>query len=788
MLRLNAALALGVILLMALGSVPLTIASGNPTVSYNPGAASKYHAPLSGMGLVAVTRSYAGFSGTQTSVTSPATSAQPQGVPAGLSLFINDSSYAPQSETTIAVDPSNTQHVLGGYNDGKWFFCPDLRAEECPNGYTKSITGFTTSVDGGSTVAKSNDLPGVTETERNLTSGTNAQGFLLSWGDPSVAPAPGGTFYFSSLAIDPVSGANGILLEESNSNLWSTGSSCSTPLNSPDSNPCWSTHFIFGNLTYQCFGAGICGTSSFEDKDTIAVDTNPSSAYYGYAYVAWDHFYANGDSASFVARCSPSLTCTMISGGTAPVVSGSDLFAGNATPAVSQDGTLYVAWCDFGTETTYGPVYCSARSSSNGGTSFGLVHSVMSFMGAGTQLAGDTVIGGFATEQFRAASEFTIAAGSSGDVYFAIPLCVSGFYYRFNNDPALPPDNPGNCGTSAVFFSRSTDGGASWSTPVEVSAEAVVIQPTITYDPQSGVVALAYYTTRFDPFNHRIDVGVLISKDQGQSFSFVRATPVSNEPNSDPSLFAYQPLSSFGGSFVVPQYGDYFTAFAYGGRVWVLFTGNYAQVQGTYKENPFLAVVGETPSTLNFSSNARDSAPGDTVNFQAGGFTPGSTLRLSVEWDGIAVSLANSTVSSSGQTQGNFTVPNIQSQVYTVVAADGTGLASTAPLGVGQVSLGGVQGSLASIQRTLSSLSGSMASGFASLNSSVASLGKSLSGVGSPSTITELLSFLILVVVALILVLQFRKRGVPQAAAPSTIQSPLPGTGGEPPAPAPGST
>ncbi len=770
-------------LMLSSAALPVLASSVPPYVSYNSGVASKYHAPVSGMGLLALSHAFAGVTAGQSQGASGAVPT-PQGIPQGLQLFINDSSYAPQSETTVAVDPSNPNHVVGGYNDAKWFFCPSLMASECPNGYTDSVTGFSVSVDRGLTVAKSNDLPGVLATEKNLSSGASAQRFLTSWGDPSVLPATDGTFYFASLAVDPVTGANGIMLEKSNSNLFDPASSCSTPLTSPDTNPCWTAHLVYANLTYQCFGAGLCGTSSFEDKDTIAVDSDPTSPTYGYVYVAWDHFFAAGTSASYLAVCSPSLSCTMLSGGSAPVLSGTDIFAGNATPAVSSDGTVYLSWCNFGTYTTYGPVYCSIRSSSAGGTSFGSFHQVMSFMGAGTQLSGDTVIVGFATEQFRTASELTLVAGSGTDVYFAIPLCTSGFYYRFTNDPLLPADNPGNCGESAIFFSRSTDGGVNWSSPDQVSSQAVSIQPTLAFDTQTGAVVLAYYTSQYDPFNHRIDVIVAVSRDQGSSFSLTRVTPVSNEPDSDPSQYNYITLSGFGGSFVVPQYGDYFTAWAYGGEVWVLFTGNYARVQGAYKASPFLATVGETPLSLNLSSNAKDAAPGDTVTFEAGGFTAGSTLMLTLNWVGETISLANATVSVNGVASGNFTVPNVASQVYPVVASDGRGFSASASLGVGQVSLGGLQSTLASLQDSIkslqnmvSSLGSSLQNGLASLNStlegakgglgaSISAIGSSVSSSTSTLSLVEYLAVLILIVVVVVLAVTLRK------GRPSTPQAP----------------
>src|SRR5207247_508710 len=78
---------------------------------------------------------------------------------------------------------------------------------------------------------------------------------------------------------------------------------------------------------------------------------------------------------------------------------------------------------------------------------------------------------GFATEQFRTDSIPVIAVDtstSSNNLYFTIAACTSGSYYNFYG-----PFFPGNCGHSAILFSRSTDGGATWSTPATLSAPAV---------------------------------------------------------------------------------------------------------------------------------------------------------------------------------------------------------------------------------------------------------------------------------------------------------------------------
>lgn len=554
-----------------------------PWVSYNPAPLNRFHAPISSIADVALVGGKPG-----PSLAAPVRpSSGPGGggmtsVPVNALRFIQDASYMPQSETTIAVDPQNLSRVVGGVNDARMFFCPALPSADCPSGYTESLSEFTTSADGGSSVAKSNWIPGLPVTLTN-SSGSFPDN-LTSWGDPSVVYGSGGNFYYASLAISQDSSANGIELAVSNSNLWKPGSPCATSLANPNSNGCWSQALVFGNLSPQA--------GSFEDKELVAVDHDAASLYFGDAYVAWDHFYPNGTSSTYLARCTPALVCTMLSGGTLPVISGASPFVAFSTPAVGANGRVYVSWCNFGTFTTVGPVTCSETSSGPGGTSFGKIHTILSFFGPRTTFPKYTALSGFATEQFRTADIDVLAvdtSGTSNNLYFAVDLCTGGNYYGFAS-PAVP----GNCGQSGVVFARSTNGGASWTGAHLISASSAVnVQPWVSVDPSNGDVVVAYYTTQFDPFNHRIDVVAQVSKNLGESFKMVRVTSASDEPNADPAMYDYFVANGFGGSFIVPQFGDYLQVEALDGTIYTSFTGNYQVELGTFQADPYLAVTAE---------------------------------------------------------------------------------------------------------------------------------------------------------------------------------------------------
>ena len=553
-------------------------------VSYNPPPGDAIHAPLSDMALLRLTLARANVSFTGLLTGSPTSSVQngpginPQSGLRSINQpalrFINDTSYFPQTETTVAVDPANPQHVVGGFNDQKLLFCPVLRLDCFTTSIPASLSGFTVSADGGASLLKGSSIP-----DLNV-----SNSLVLSFGDPTVAPSLDGNFFYGSLAVG-FFGGFGVMIAKSNPNLFNPNISCVTSISIPTANACWKAVFVFG------------GTNPFsrfiEDKPVIAVDRS-NSPYAGSVYIGWNHLdFLTSISTSFLARCDGNLdSCTMLAGGDLAPVSGGDFFADFTTPVVDGTGNVYVAWCDYGTFSTFGPINCKLRVSPPGGASFASPTTILTFMGSGTMLPKASFTPGFATEQFRTASIPWLAVDTSskpsrGNLYFTIQACVQGGYYAIKFINAL--DNPGDCGLSSILFSRSMDGGLTWTFPVTVSQDAVNFQPYITVDPSTGHVFLVHYTTQYDPFNHRVDVVASESTNGGSTFHQFRVTTVSNEPDSDPNMFDY--TLGTGGAWSAPQYGDYLGATASGGTLWILFTANYDVEQGTFQTDPFLATL-----------------------------------------------------------------------------------------------------------------------------------------------------------------------------------------------------
>ena len=122
------------------------------------------------------------------------------------------------------------------------------------------------------------------------------------------------------------------------------------------------------------------------------------------------------------------------------------------------------------------------------------------------------------------------------------------------------------CEEPSVMLTYSDDLGATWSDPQTLSQGGVNYFPTISADPTSGQVAVAWFTNRYDPFDNRQDIELVsFGADQLDTKHVQRLTPVSNDPDADPILH---------GAFI----GDYIEVFAYDRTAWVHYNANYRDV------------------------------------------------------------------------------------------------------------------------------------------------------------------------------------------------------------------
>jgi hypothetical protein len=330
-----------------------------------------------------------------------------------------DTAAAPQNETAIAVDPNNPDRIVAGANDytARTWSC-DVSGTPC-SALGDAYSGTYFSNDGGQTwccTATDPDhlgtlIPGV----EHLTGGPYDAG-----GDPSVAFDTQGNIYYAGLGFNRLSAPNTI---EVSKGTFDGGGNLSW------GDPTWI------NPTTS--------PSTLNDKEWIAVDTNAASPYVDRIYVTWTRFLFSAHKGSYVQ--SPIFFASSSDGGqtfTAPKsVSGNVLYSQGSRPVVGPDGSLYVFWDGAKRLSTLDSIWVA--KSTDGGATWAKPRQI-STLNESEKLH-DTL---FRVNSFPAA-----AAAPNGDLYATWTSDV---------------ETRG----STAMYSKSTDGGTTWTTATPVFAAA----------------------------------------------------------------------------------------------------------------------------------------------------------------------------------------------------------------------------------------------------------------------------------------------------------------------------
>jgi hypothetical protein len=124
----------------------------------------------------------------------------------------------------------------------------------------------------------------------------------------------------------------------------------------------------------------------------------------------------------------------------------------------------------------------------------------------------------------------------------------------------------GRNGDADIMFSRSTDGGQTWSASTRINDDPErngrdQFFPWISVDPTNGNIAVMFYDRRNDPDNLILDVYMTRSTDGGETF----------EPNFKVNTVSFDP-TDHGSFFLDPLVGDYNGLVTYGNIAYPVWT------------------------------------------------------------------------------------------------------------------------------------------------------------------------------------------------------------------------
>ena len=457
-----------------------------------------------------------------------------------------DTAAAPQNETAIAVDPGNALRVVAAANDyvSRTWTCA-ISGTPC-SALGDGYSGTYFSNDGGKHwCCVSMDpahlgtlIPGV----ERLTGGIYDAG-----GDPAVAFDSRGNVYYAGLGFDRTSPPNTVAVNRGTFDGAGALSWGPPTFINPTSSP-----------------------SALNDKEWIAVDSNASSPFRDRVYVTWTRFIFNAHSGAYVQ--SPISFVYSTDGGktfsSPKLISGNVLYGQGSRPAVGPDGTLYVFWDAATRLATLDSIWMV--KSADGGVTWSKPVAV-------SQLVDIIPV---ADTAFRVNSYPAAAIAPDGTAYVTWSSLLS-------DAGGLCPGVTNSGCHAEVLYSKSTDGGATWTSPAPVFAASTrtavgypvtqpdgstlnapaarpadTLFPAVAISPSGKVYVSAYIADVVSPWQTCASaqpppVGRITCDELGGYVNNARLDyVVSDLSTSVSSLVTTQPINTqygFGGGF----FGDY---------------------------------------------------------------------------------------------------------------------------------------------------------------------------------------------------------------------------------------
>jgi hypothetical protein len=223
----------------------------------------------------------------------------------------------------------------------------------------------------------------------------------------------------------------------------------------------------------------------FEDKELIACDRS-GGPYTDNLYVAWTRFGATTEI----------MMCRSTDGGNSfvgPVTISDASGVQWPVPCIGPNSEVYVAWVE------YTPDRIRLDRSYDGGQTFGSDITVQNVNNASRYVYGDILVFSFP----------------------AIDIDITGGPYNGHIYVAYMDDSPGLTDTD-IYFTRSTDGGTTWSQKVRINDDSInngcdQFHPWLTVAPDGSITV--FLDRRNDPTNLLMDLYMTTTTDGGNTWS-----------------------------------------------------------------------------------------------------------------------------------------------------------------------------------------------------------------------------------------------------------------------------
>jgi len=412
---------------------------------------------------------------------SEATDQGPDGPPPGGDGTIEGSGERQQNEPTAAIDPVNPMHMTAGAND----YCAVQTVGD-------AWAGFYYSSDGGDSWTNSL-LPGYPTDTSTLGQASPLYRFVGGAGDPVQAWDGAGNLYYAGIAFDRVRPVNG--------SIWLARYHWSV-----SDRPTYEFTTLVSKGTPTPFGIG-----HFEDKVEVEADKSTVSPFKGNVYVCWARFTGAGN--NFVE-----LATSTDGGKTFRIQKISESVHGNQSCdiGITKTGTVFVGWRQF--DFTPGQDVPQKQhdavawvKSTDGGRSFTKPAVAFEFLhwdmtdrspaggsrrdcGDGPQACQSGYVFGRADSGPRITAD--PVAGDGDDAYVVVEASVPTSQTPTGSTYGTLESGTGTQGS--IYFSKTTNGGGSWSPPTRVDPVAKGHQFYPDVDIDNGVLYAVYHDSRND--------------------------------------------------------------------------------------------------------------------------------------------------------------------------------------------------------------------------------------------------------------------------------------------------